>query len=146
MSFENDKRLMQAAKELEWAVRWYFHMWASRYDGEAGRWESYSEWRRYLKTWTMRKAYGDGVFSGHFINNTITGSDWLLERWCGVKLTWFEKFLLRRMFRCYRPQTKEPKPKQEEPTRPWRFWHWEPYRNQSKVRRMWRAVFRALGG
>jgi len=126
MKYTGDKRLMRAAKALEWAVRWFFHMWATR-DGSC-RWESYSEWRRYLTTWTTRKAYGNGAFDERFIHGTITGINWLLGLWYGIELTPLEQWLLKKMFRQPRHQEKEePLPEPEEAIRPWRYWHWTPY-------------------
>ena len=91
MDEKADKRLERAADFLEWAIRWFFHMFATKDHRE--RWDSYSQWRSYLKSfrsWKTDESEGyfvDPIFPGR----TVEGIDWLCNSWFGFSLTEREK-------------------------------------------------------
>jgi hypothetical protein len=92
----DDPELEQAADDLQYAIRWFFHMWASRHDKR--RWDK-TKWTEYMLGLSH---HGDGSLPYSFeryypVNNwpkqewfwksCKEGTQWLIKRWFQTDLS-----------------------------------------------------------
>lgn len=102
MTHTSRQDVLDAAKSLQYAIRWFFHMWVTFFTGSGTRWD-YGYWRgKIIVRWEDYREHPwisphKSLEDSYFIGNIIGGTEFLTHQWFGFRLSRVQKWLLKRL-------------------------------------------------